>query len=256
MKSIIIVTYNSSRDIRICLESVEKNISLTDQVFVIDNNSNDNTANQVRKFIENRNNFKLVDQKNNLGFARAVNVGLEMSQGEYIFLINPDTKFEEGILDKTISLAEKNSADICGVRQTDEKGKPLGSFGNYPSKLSNFFETFWLAKIFPIGRYIRYNFLSKKLFASDRQVDWVGGGFMVIKKEVVEKIGKLDENFFMYLEDVDFCQRAKQAGFSVWFFGSISVWHYGGKSFSEKNSQSQKKYNRESLEYFRQKYKL
>ncbi|MDO9231784.1 MAG: glycosyltransferase family 2 protein [bacterium] len=253
MKSIIVVTYNSALYIDSCLASIEKNISSMDQVFVIDNNSNDNTVDRVEKFIANKNNFRLIVQKNNLGFASAVNVGLEISQGEYIFLINPDTSFKEGILEKTISLAKEKSADICGVRQINEKGKSLGSFGKYPSAIVNFFETTWLAKIFPIGRYTRYNFLSKKMFVSNRQVDWVGGGFMLLGKKVLEKIGKLDENFFMYFEDVDFCQRAKRAGLTVWFFGTIQVLHYGGKSFSDKNSIEQKKYSRESLKYFMQK---
>ncbi len=255
MKSIIIVTYNSAFYIDSCLASIGKNISSPDQVFLIDNNSADDTVKRINEFIKNKNNFKLIVQKNNLGFAKAVNIGFEMSQGDDIFLINPDTKFEAGILDAAISLANQKSAGICGVKQINEMRRPLGSFGKYPSMISNFFETIQLAKIFPLGLYVRYNFFTKKLFFSNRQVDWVGGGFMLIKKEVIEKIGKMDENFFMYLEDVDFCQRAKKAGFAVWFFGSIEIWHYGGKSFSKKNSLEQKKYNRESLKYFMQKHK-
>ena len=253
MKSIIIITYNSTLYIDSCLASVEKNISSQDQVFVIDNNSSDDTVKKINEFIKNKSNFKLIVQKNNLGFAKAVNIGFEMSQGDDIFLINPDTKFEAGILDKTILLANQKSAGICGVKQINEMSRPLGSFGKYPSIISNFFETIQLARIFPLGRYVRYNFFTKKLFFSNRQFDWVGGGFMLIKKEVLKKIGGMDENFFMYLEDVDFSQRAKKAGFSVWFLGDIKVWHYGGKSFSKKNSLEQKKYNRESLKYFMQK---
>jgi hypothetical protein len=226
-----------------------------DQVFVIDNNSKDDTIKKTQRFVENKENFKLIVQKNNQGFAKAVNLGIGMSQGEHIFLINPDTRFEAGILDEMILSAKEKKANICGAKQINEKGRPLGSFGKFPSSITNFFETIWLAKIFPIGRYVRYNFLSKKMFETDRQVDWVGGGFMLIRRKVVEKIGLLDENFFMYFEDVDFCKRAKNVGFSIWFFGNIAVTHYGGKSFADKDDTNQEKYNRESLAYFLKKHK-
>jgi hypothetical protein len=226
-----------------------------DQVFVIDNNSKDDTREKTQRFIENKENFELIAQKNNQGFAKAINAGIQISQGEHIFLINPDTKFEAGILDEMILSAKKKKAGICGTRQINEKGKSLGSFGKYPSVITNFFETIWLAKIFPIGRYVRHNFLSKKIFETERKVDWVGGGFMLIRRKVIEKIGLLDENFFMYFEDVDFCKRAREAGFSIWFFGNLAVTHYGGKSFGDKNSDRQEKYNRESLAYFLKKHK-
>ena len=255
MKSIIIVTYNSTLYIQECLESIEKNISEKDQVFVIDNASDDDTEKKILEFIENKNNFKFIKQNFNYGFAKAVNIGLKMSIGEYIFLINPDVKFEMRTLDEIIESAQKNSADIVGIKQIDKNGKPLGSFGKFPTKLVNFFETIWLAKIFPVGRYVRHNFLTKKIFNSVQKVDWVGGGFILIKKKVVEEIGIFDEKFFMYFEDVDFCLRAKKASFSVWFAGNIEVLHYGGRSFSKKNN-LREQHNKESLRYFMKKHNL
>lgn len=252
MKSIIIVTYNSAEYIKVCLDSVIQNISDTDQVFVVDNNSLDGTKKIVSAVIIGKENIKLISQNENLGFAKAVNIGLEKSFGDYIFLINPDTAFEAGILDKIIYLAKEKSADIAGIRQINDKEKSLGSFGNFPSVFVNFIEKIKLARIFSLGIYTRYNFLTKKLFSLDRPVDWVGGGFMFVKKEVFKKIGKFDENFFMYFEDVDFCQRAKKNGSATWFLGSIAVRHFGGKSF-QKDFQKQKLYNKKSLEYFMKK---
>jgi GT2 family glycosyltransferase len=256
MKSIIITTYNSAGYIQKCLQSVEENITFLDEVFVIDNNSSDDTQNLISNFIENKKNYFFIKNDKNLGFAKAVNAGIEMSKGEHIFLINPDIEFEKEVLDKMIDLSEKNSADISGAGQLNEKGNYLGSFGKFPGKSSNFFESIRLAKIFPVGRYFRYNLLTQKKFKSNRKADWVGGGFMLIKKKVIEKIGNFDENFFMYFEDVDFCKRAKESGFSIWHLGEVEVLHYGGKSFSDKNKNNRNEYNENSLKYFMQKNNL
>ena len=251
MISVIIVTYNSEKQIKKCLESVHENISSKDEVFVIDNNSVDKTVDQIKKI--KKSNLHLIKNDYNLGFSRGVNQGLKQARGEYIFLINPDTEFKKSIFSKLIIFVERDKKiGIVGVRQLNSQGKSVGSFGNFPGPFSDFIQKTKLHKILPFGHWLEYNFLTQHLFNKNRKVGWVGAGFMLIKKEVFNQIGLFDEFFFMYYEDVDFCKRASDAGFEVWYLGKIKVKHLTGASSGDRNKI--REMSQKSLAYYKEKY--
>ncbi len=252
MISVIIVTYNSQDFIKKCLKSVYKNISNQDEIFIVDNNSSDNTIKELEKL--NYNNFRLIKNKKNLGFAKANNQAIKQAKGDYIFLINPDTEFDENIFSQMIEFANQHqNAGIFGCQQIDYRNKAAGSFGNFPSFWTNLaykLKLYWLT---PWAHWTMYNFFTKHLFNKNKKVDYVGFGFTLIKKQVIEKIGLLDENFFLYYEDTDFCKRANDAGFEVWYLGKIKVQHITGAS---SDIHKIRKWSQQSLKYYNKKYNL
>ncbi|MBU4360240.1 glycosyltransferase family 2 protein [Patescibacteria group bacterium] len=268
MISVIIVTYNSQNFIKKCLKSVYKNISNSDEVFVIDNNSQDKSTELITELIQQQNylpamrskalqsgnNLKLIKNKENLGFAKANNQALRQAKGDYVFLINPDTEFDKNIFSQMIDFANQHkNAGIFGCQQIDYRNKPAGSFGNFPSFWTNIaykLKLYWLT---PWAHWTMYNFFTKHLFNKNKKVDYVGCGFTLIKKQVIDKIGLFDENFFLYYEDTDYCKRAFEAGFEVWYLGKIKVQHVTGAS---SNKYKIKKWSKESLKYYEKKYNL
>ena len=242
--SIIIVNYKTKDLLKDCLDSIKEDFKY--EIIVIDNNSQDGSAEYINKFqipnsklqtnsklqIQNPKQdsspeIRLITNKENLGFAKAVNQGLKIAQGEYILLLNPDTKIKQRDLSKCLGFLEKNSQiGILGCQLVNSDNSLQGSFGNFPSLMTEFFQATFLCKFFPFGRWIPFGFLSKRLFNKFHFVDWVGGGFMLFRKEVLDKIGGLDEKFFMYFEDVDFCKRAKQAGWKIIYWPEVKILHH------------------------------
>lgn len=253
--SIVIVTYNSEKLIGQCLKSVYKNtIGLDLEVIVIDNISQDKTVEVVRKGFSR---VRFIENHENVGFARAVNQGIKMAQGEYILLMNPDMQILDGAIVKALEFSEKkdNIGIVGGQLLYPDTKKPQASFGNFPSMGTELLYALGWHKILPFGRFFMENIFSRLKFKRTRRPDWVSGGFMMIKKRVIEKIGYLDEKFFMYLEDIDFCHRAKKAGFLAYYFPEAKVIHNHMAS-SRKDMSRPLIYEARSLIYYFEKYKL
>ncbi|MEW6407314.1 MAG: glycosyltransferase family 2 protein [Patescibacteria group bacterium] len=251
--SIIIVTYNSENLIGSCLDSIFKTAGgLELEVIIIDNNSQDDAVNVVKtRFPQAR----LIENKENVGFARAVNQGIKMSQGEFVLLLNPDMRVLDKAIKSSLEFLETNpKVGILGAQLLYPKTlKVQPSFGRFPSVFTEFLQAFGLHKILPWGRFIPKNIFSFWKFKKICRVDWLGGGFMMVKKEVFDKVGLLDEKFFMYLEDIDFCYRAKQVGFEVYYFPKAKVIHHHMAS-AKKDLSKPIIYEAKSLIYYFKKY--
>lgn len=259
--SIIVVTYNSEKLISPCLESISKTTSNLDlEIIIIDNNSIDKSGDAVKDYIIKNPSFgskiRLFKNKKNIGFARAVNQGIRLSNGKFILLLNPDMRVLNKTITSSLEFLEKNrKAGILGGQFLyPETFKIQSSFGNFPSLDTELCYAFGLHKIFSCGRFIVKNIFSSSRFKKTYKVDWVSGGFMMIRKNVLEKIGLLDENFFMYLEDIDFCYRAKQAGFGAYYFPIAQVIHHHMAS-SKRDLSKPIIYEARSLLYYFKKYK-
>lgn len=254
--SIIIVNFKTKDLLRECLDSIQEDFKY--EIIVIDNNSQDGSVGMLKKNYELRiTNYelKIIENKENQGFAKAVNQGFKIVQGEYIVLLNPDTRIKKGDLKECLSHLEENSKiGILGCQLINTDGSIQASFGNFPSLITEFFQAFFLFKFFPFGRFIPFSFLSKHLFKKPHLVDWVGGGFMLFRKKVLDKIGGLDENFFMYFEDIDFCQRAKRAGWKIIYWPEIKILHHHMQSAKKDITQAWWQ-ETESLIYYFKKYK-
>jgi GT2 family glycosyltransferase len=196
---------------------------------VVDNNSTDGSSKMIKKEFPY---CKLIQNKVNAGFSKANNQAIKKAKGEYILLLNPDTIIEEDTLKKCLAfMSKKNNAGSLGVKMIDGNGKFLPeSKRSFPTPLVAFYKIFGLSTLFPrskrFGTY-HLSFLDKDKI---HEVDVLSGAFLLIRKKVLDKIGLLDEKFFMYGEDIDISYRIQKAGFKNYYFPKTKIIHYKGES--------------------------
>lgn len=226
--SIIIVNYNTKGLLRETLESIYKNPTYREfEIIVVDNGSSDGSQEMVKKEFPD---VILIENKQNLGFAKANNIGIKIAKGKYILLLNSDTEVLRGTLDSCIDFLEKDEAKeigILGCKVMLPDGKlDLACRRGFPTPKNSFFKIFGLAKLFPKSRFFAGYNLTYLDENQSYEVDSVVGAFMLIRREVIDKIGLLDEDYFMFGEDIDFCFRAKQNGFKVYYYADAKIIHH------------------------------
>ena len=228
--SVIVVNYNVEFFLEQCLNSVKKALeNVSGEVFVVDNNSIDGSVEMVRlKFPE----INLIANKDNRGFSKANNQAIEISQGEYILLLNPDTVVEEDTFSKVISFMDNHpDAGGLGVRMLDGKGVFLPeSKRGLPTPTVAFYKIFGLSKLFPKSKKFGQYHLGHLNELETNEVDILSGAFMLMRKEALDKVGLLDETFFMYGEDVDLSYRIQKGGYKNYYFPETRIIHYKGES--------------------------
>lgn len=198
-------------------------------MFVVDNNSVDGSISLIKeKFPQ----VKLIVNKTNYGFSVANNQAIKLSQGKYVLLLNPDTVVQEDTFDKTLAFMESHpDAGGLGIKMLDGKGAFLPeSKRGLPKPSVAFYKIFGLSKLFPnshkFGQY-HLTYLDKN---KNHEVDVLSGAFMLMRKEALDKVGLLDETFFMYGEDIDLSYRITQGGYKNYYFAESSIIHYKGES--------------------------
>ena len=228
--SVIIVNYNVEYFLEQCLHSVLKAAkNLSCEIFVVDNNSVDGSVAMVEEKFKT---VKLIANKKNTGFSYANNQAIKQSAGEYILLLNPDTVVEENTFEKVISFMDAHpDAGGLGVKMLDGKGNFLPeSKRGLPTPSVAFYKIFGLSNLFPkstlFGKY-HLGYLDKD---KTHEIEILSGAFMLLRKSVLEKIGLLDETFFMYGEDIDLSYRIIKAGYKNYYFSDTRIIHYKGES--------------------------
>lgn len=228
--SVIIVNYNVEFFLEQCLNSVRKALNgVNGQVFVVDNNSIDGSVEMVRrKFPE----FELIANKDNKGFSKANNQAILLSDAEYILLLNPDTVVEEDTFSKVIDFMDAHpEAGGLGVRMLDGKGKFLPeSKRGLPTPSVAFYKIFGLSKLFPRSKKFGQYHLGHLSEFETNEIEILSGAFMLMRSEALEKVGLLDEAFFMYGEDIDLSYRIIKGGYKNYYFPETRIIHYKGES--------------------------
>jgi hypothetical protein len=228
--SVIIVNYNVRQFLENSLTSIGRALEgIEGEVFVVDNASDDGSADMVRAKFPS---VHLVENSKNLGFARANNMALRVARGEFILLINPDTVVQEDTFRVMLRFfAEAPDAGIAGCRILNPDGSfQLPCRRSFPTPWVAFTKIFGLAALFPKSKLFgRYNltYLSEE---ETYPVDAVSGSFMMVSREAYAKVGGLDESFFMYGEDLDWCYRIGAAGFRVYYVHTTKIIHFKGES--------------------------
>ncbi|MEQ8819829.1 MAG: glycosyltransferase family 2 protein [Sumerlaeia bacterium] len=228
--SLIIVNYNNADLLRACLESLPAACEgLTWEAIVVDNASADGAPNVVRtEFPEAR----LIANADNKGFTRANNQGLEIARGRYLCLLNNDTEARPGSFAAAVArMDERPEVGVAGLKLLNPDGSRQLSVRRFPSFQQALFNRYSiLTRLFPNNPFSASYLMSDLEEDRERDVDWVSGACLVIRRDLFDRIGGLDEKFFMYSEDVDYCLRAWQAKTRVAYLPQGEVMHHIGKS--------------------------
>ena len=229
--SVIIVSYNVKDYIKQCIRSIYKSNLDNDllEVIVIDNDSYDGTVQDIQSSFPN---ISIIENKTNKGFAKAVNVGIKQSNGDFICLLNPDVIIKDNTFSTLIEYLESNKNTGCiGPKVLNVDGTVQHSCKrSFPTPLNAIFRLFSIDKIFPKSKIFgKYN-LTYLDVNKIHKVDAISGAFMMFNKKIVTEIGLLDENFFMFAEDIDFCYRIKNKGYDIIYNPNAEIMHYKGES--------------------------
>lgn len=228
--SVIIVNYNVEYFLDQCLHSVEKACaSISAEIYVVDNCSVDGSSEMVRNKYPNVN---LIQNKENVGFSKANNQAIRLSEGKYVLLLNPDTVVQEDTFQKAIAFMDNHEdAGGLGIHMIDGKGKFLPeSKRGLPTPMVAFYKIFGLSALFPRSKRFGHYHLGHLSKEENHEIDILSGAFMMMRKEALSKVGLLDEDFFMYGEDIDLSYRIQLGGYKNYYFAESSIIHYKGES--------------------------
>jgi GT2 family glycosyltransferase len=231
--SIIIVSYNTKELLRECLFSLFDSLkNFNFETIVVDNDSKDGSAEEVQNRFPK---VKLIRNQKNEGFAVANNQALRLMRGKYAVLLNPDTLIVDSSLTKMVKFLEEHKrVGILGCKIVNPDGSSQASAFPLPTLkdlLLSGFAAGWIFWGRCIQRYSSRYYVSQKLPV---KVGWVSGACLMVRKRIIDEIGLLDENFFLFSEDVDWCIRANRKGWAVVFYPEAIIIHYGGQS-AQKN---------------------
>lgn len=244
--SVIIVNYNVKYYIDQCLRSVLKAIDVVDverkgnqvEIIVVDNHSADGSMEYLEKRYP-KNLYpmlKIVGSVHNLGFARANNIAIRQSKGEYVLLLNPDTIVGEHVLEECLGFMDAHSdAGALGVRMIGANGQvAMESRRGLPSPMVAFYKMMGFCARWPKSKVFGRYYMGYLPWNEPARIDVVSGAFCMLRRQVIEKVGLLDEDFFMYGEDIDLSYRILKGGFHNYYL-PVDILHYKGES-TEKSS--------------------
>ncbi len=248
--SIIIVSWNVAELLKACLQSITQSPlgEYTLEIIVVDSASTDNSVQMVQNQFPQA---KLLPQNANLGFSRCNNIGMQAATGRYIFLLNPDTEIVDETLVQMIAYMDANpTVGILGPHTLNTDGTTQSTRRRFPTLAVGFIESTWLQHFAPKSLLDRY-------YAADvaddavSDVDWVQGSALLARRDIYTQIGGLDEGYVMYSEEMDWCKRAKTAGWRVMYFGKADIVHHGGKSSEQVTARKHIHFQESKLRYFR-----
>ena len=226
--SIVIVNHDSREFLRKCLKSIfGETAGINFEVFVVDNNSKDDSSRMVSDSFPE---VHLTQNAENVGFAKANNQAILNSRGRYVLLLNPDTVIGSNALVKLMQFMEDHpDAGVAGCKLLNEDGTLQYSMRNFPTITNQLAECFFLHKflsrISKFGEVIYKNRSYKKI----QIADWITGAVFMIRRETLDAVGPLDEDYYLYVEETDWCLRARNAGWKTYYYPGTEVMHVGGE---------------------------
>jgi len=222
--SIVVINWNAGEQLLDCVRSILKNDEgNVSEIIVIDNDSSDGSELKV----QNLEKVSLLRAESNLGFAKACNLGAGKTQSEYLLFLNPDTKLYPDTLEHALSFmqsSENQQIGICGVQLLDENDQITRTCTHFPNFYSAAAHSLGISRVFRNTGY----FMSGWDHKTTRIVDHVIGAFFLVRRDLFIELGGFDERFFVYLEDLDFSYRARQAGWKSVYLTDVKIFHAGG----------------------------
>lgn len=227
--TVVIVSYNVSHYLLQCLDSLGSALRGVDsEVIVVDNHSRDDSVALVREFHPE---VKVIENIHNLGFSKANNIALRQARGEYALLLNPDTIVADNTISDCLTFLDRHpDAGAAGVMMLNADGTVAPeSRRGVPTPMTSFYKLSGLCKLFPRSRRFGRYYLGHLSWQSPQQIDIVSGAFCMLRCSVLQKVGLLDEDYFMYGEDIDLSYRILKHGATNWYL-PYHILHYKGES--------------------------
>ncbi len=231
--SAIIISFNGRRFLPDCLGTLKNNLdSLSHEIIVVDNGSSDDSVSFIRTTFPG---VTIIENGSNLGFAKAVNIGLERARGDYIYILNQDLRFRPGTAEKLLMrLKSDPRIGMAGPKYVGFDGILQWSARAFPTYRHIIYESLLLSRLFPRHR----EFSSWRMgwfdHEHEREVDQPMGSVMLIPRAVIGKVGSFDERFPIFFNDVDYCRRLRDAGYVLLYYPEAVVEHYRGASTSRR----------------------
>ncbi len=251
--SIIIVSWQVKEKLKDNLKAIfSSKTNFSFEVFVVDNNSNDGSAEMLEKEFPQ---VQLIKNEDNLGFARANNQAIKKASGDFILLLNPDMKLNEDSLDKSLKWAKDNpQATVSGFKLLNQKGEIIKQVRKFPRLFDQLMIVLKVPHVYPavLDSYLMTDFD----YEQEAKVDSIRGAFFLINRGGYRKISKgkeplLDERYFLWFEEVDFCREIYRLGGEVWYSPVATCLDYVGSSFSQlKRGKTQQYFCDSMLKYF------
>ena len=253
--SIIIVNYNSGESLKRCLASLkESRIESPYEIIVVDNGSQEG---DLKGLEEDLFNLQLIRNPKNIGFARANNQGISNSKGDHLLLLNPDTLVLKEGLDGLVKFMEEHpKAGAAGPMLLSPDGTRQPSFRRFPSLLNVFFgRTSFLTRRFPKNPFTKSYLMMDANSQRAREVDWIMGACMILRRDAFQGVGGFDESFFLFVEDVDLCYRLKRMGWKIYYVPEVRVIHEYGASIKTRRRLSMKEHHIGMYRFFLKHYR-
>ncbi len=259
--SIIIVSWNVADLLAACLESIlagpvhvvgpgEESLAtdrLSLEIIVVESGSTDHSLEVLGRFPQ----VRVLPQAENIGFTRGNNIGLAATLGRHLMLLNPDTAIIGDALNVLVDYLDSHpDVGIVGPHTLNSDGTTQSSRRRFPSYLVALFESTWMQSLAPRGLLRRYT-ISDQPDDAILDVDWMQGSALMVRREVYQQIGPLDERYVMYFEEVDWCRRARDAGWLAVYVGSARIIHHGGKSTDQVVAWRHIYFQQSKVRYFR-----
>lgn len=251
--SIIIVNWNAEALLAQCLRHVRDTVErVSYEVIVVDNHSTDCSREMVRRDFPEA---TLIANENNRGFAAANNQGIAVSQGRYVLLLNSDAFVEEHTIDEMVAfMDERPEAGMAACQLLYEDRRLQESCSAFPTLETEFYTAVGLEKLFPrhpvFGKYLMGGWDHSEV----REVDVIMGAFMLVRREAIAQVGAMDEGYFMYSEEVDWCYRFKQAGWKIYYNPYVQAVHLWGGTSKQVRWEMFVELYRSRVHFFRQHY--
>lgn len=250
--SIIIVNWNVKDLLRDCLRSIQTDESdLALEVIVVDSASSDGSQTMVADEFPW---VKLIASDENLGYPRGNNIGILASHGRHVLILNPDTAVMAGALSTLVRYLDDHiDVGVVGPQLLNPDGTVQSSRRRFPSLLTGVFESTWLEPLAP-KQLLKHYYALDMPDDEENDVDWVTGACLMVPRRVIEHVGLLDEGYFMYSEELDWCRRICDAGWRIVYLPQAQVVHHIGKSSEQAVTARHVNFQQAKLRYFRKHY--
>lgn len=223
--SIVIINFNTKKLTQECIASIKRFTSkLTYEIILVENSS------EKKEFVKLPG-IKIINPGKNLGFTGGNVAGMKLAKGKFVLILNSDTLIHDNVLTEMVSWMDKNPQIGIGSCSLKNKDGSLQSTGGYFPTLLRVFSWMTIQDLPFVDNFIPpFHPKSTNFYHKEKELDWLTGAFMMIRREVIDQIGYFDEEYFMYTEDTDYCFRARQKGWQVYYNPAWSITHLGGAS--------------------------